>query len=369
MHQGGVVNKVRIAVIGLGWIGFRHAQLAMAIDELELAAVCDPAEKAGELARQLGKPFYRDHREMMDKETLDGVVVATPTGLHVDVGIECARRGVHLLVEKPVADTVEEGRRLVQAAEESRVQLLIGHYRRFNPAVEAAREIVQSGSIGRLLGVSGLWTVFKEPEYFVPEWRRKPGAGPVLTNLIHDVDCLRFICGEITGVQSMTSAAAREFEVEDTAGVLLRFANGAIGTMLVSDTTPSPWGFEAATGDNPDLYKTGENCYHILGSEGSFSFPELRIWRYSDRTKAGWRYPIEKTSLADNVSAADLEPLATQLAHFGRVIRGQEKPRVSGRDGLQTLAITRSVLETGVSEALAVHETLCGQKTLLVARG
>lgn len=352
------MSKVRIAVIGLGWIGFRHAQLAMASDEVELAAVCDPAEKAGELVRQLSIPFYRDHREMMDKERLDGVVVATPTGLHADVGIECARRGLHLLVEKPVADTVEEGRRLVQAAEEARVQLLVGHYRRFNPAVEAAREILQSGAIGGLVGMVGLWAVFKEPEYFAPEWRRKPGAGPVLTNLIHDVDCLRFICGEIAEVQSMTSAAARQFEVEDTAGVLLRFANGALGAMLVSDATPSPWGFEAATGDNPDLYKTGENCYHFFGSGGSFAFPELRVWRYPDQNKTGWRHPIEKASATEKKFAPDLEPLAAQLAHFGRVIRGREAPRVSGLDGLRTLAVTRSVLEAGIAGSMAGYQTV-----------
>jgi predicted dehydrogenase len=348
------MQKRRIAIIGLGWIGYHHAQLAMASEEFELVAVSDPCEAARTLALQLDRPIYSDYLELLNSQQLDAVVVATPTGLHVPVGIECAQAGLHLLVEKPIADGCAEALRLVEAAETSGVQLLVGHYRRFNRAVEAARDLVQSGRIGRLVGVSGLWALFKEPAYFEPEWRRKPGAGPVLTNLIHDIDCLRYICGEIRSVQSITSTAVRGHQVEDSAAVILQFSNGALGTFLVSDAALSPWGYEAATGDNPDLYASGENCVYFVGSEGCFAFPELRIWRNSDPQKIGWRHPIQPEPRSEELFKGEFDPFAAQLSHFRRVIDGLEPPRVNGRDGLQSLAVTRAVLEAGNNPGLVV---------------
>ena len=345
------MDKARIAVIGLGWIGFRHAQLALESQEIELVAVCDALEIAEKQAVKLGKPFYRNHNEMMDKEAIDGVVVATPTRLHVPIGVACAERGLHILVEKPISDSMEDSNTLVKAAANNHVQLLVGHYRRFHRPVVAAREIVKSGRIGRFIGVSGMWSVLKEPQYFEPEWRRKPGAGPILTNMIHDVDCLRYICGEIAGIQSITSNKIRRHEIEDTAGVLIHFENGGIGTFLLSDTAPSPWNFEAATGDNPDLYKTGKNCYHFFGSEGSFSFPDLNIWCYPDSEHSGWKNPIKICETALSSTDEPKEPLALQLDHFGRVIAGKEKPRCSGLDGMTTLSVIQSIFQAGLSGA------------------
>ena len=106
------------------------------------------------------------------------------------------KHGVHMLVEKPITDTVAEANALIEAAEAHGVQLLVGHHRRHNRLVQQARDIVQSGRIGDLVGVTAMFSLLKPEDYFQVKWRSQPGGGPILINLIHDIDNLRFICGE-----------------------------------------------------------------------------------------------------------------------------------------------------------------------------
>ena len=251
--------------------------------------------------------------------------------------------GVHVLMEKPIAETLASGGRLCEAVEQAGVRMAIGYHRRFDPAVEAARNIVRSGEIGSLLAVSVTWAVRKPEAYFESEWRRKPGGGPVLINLIHDIDSLRYICGEIASVYAETSHAGRGFEVEDTAAILIRFSNGALATVTASDTTPSPWGWEAATGENPSVAASGENCYRFLGTNGSLDFPRLEIWRHDGTGLGIWERPLRRDARPLSVRSA----LVAQLRHFCRVVAEDETPRVDGADGLATLAAAVAVLESG----------------------
>ena len=136
---------VRIAVIGAGVIGRVHARLVAAEPEARLAAIADPTPEAADLAAELGAAWYADHGELLANERIDGAIVAVPTGLHATVGIACAAAGVHILVEKPIADSVPAGLELVAAAEAAGVRVLVGHHRRYDPAVETARDLVRSG--------------------------------------------------------------------------------------------------------------------------------------------------------------------------------------------------------------------------------
>lgn len=336
------MEPLRIAVIGAGLIGARHAEAAFAEPGCDLVALADPDEKAHAMAAELGTAYYADFAAMIETERPDGVVIAAPTDLHAPIGIACAARGIHLLVEKPIAADVESGAELVSAAERYGVRLMVGHHRRFNPAVETAREIVQGGALGRLTAVSALWATLKPEDYFDIEWRRQPGGGPILINLIHDIDNLRHICGEIDSVYAETGSAVRGFGVEDSAALTLRFAGGALGTVLVADATPSPWNWEAGSGDNPAMPYIGENCYQFLGTEASLGFPRLELWRYGAGRPAGWQYELEK----EPRPVTRGETITAQMAHFCQVIRGAAEPRVPGADALGTLAVTLAVAES-----------------------
>jgi predicted dehydrogenase len=202
--------------------------------------------------------------------------------------------------------------------------------------------MLQEGRIGELVAVSALWGVRKPDDYFEAAWRRSEGGGPVLLNLIHDIDCLRHFAGEIEEVQAITGNARRRLDVEDTAVALLRFANGALGTITLTDCAPSPWGWEAGSNDNPGIAGSGRNCYYFFGTAGSLEFPNLVLWRHDRDATGDWSVALRATPFPQPSNDA----LAAELRHFGRVIRGEELPRVSGREGLATLSATLAVKES-----------------------
>jgi len=336
-------NPVRLGVIGAGLIGKKHAALIKKIPGIRLAGISDVNPAAAKLAAELETKYYSEYKDLLNHAALEGAVVATPTNLHTQIGVVCAQHGIHLLVEKPIAQSVADAQVLVDSARAHKVHLLVGHHRRHNPLVQEVRRRINGGNIGKLVAVSVLWTLMKPNVYFHVEWRTKSGGGPVLINLIHDIDNLRYVCGEINRVYAETSSAVRGFEVEDSASISLRFANGALGTILASDCTPSKWSYEQGTGENPYYHRTRGNCYIFFGTEATLSFPDMNLVRFQNPAHAGWQFPI----VTEHIDVAAQDPLVVQLKHFGNVIRGKEEPRITGEDGLRTLAVARAILDSG----------------------
>jgi len=333
---------IRLGLIGLGWIGETHAKCAIQLGcEGIVSCDSDPAKEV--IAQKLGIPFYRDYREMLKKETIDGVVISLPNELHESVGTYCAERGLHILIEKPIAHTVESAERIIGSTKKHNVKLLVGHYRRFNPKVVEARRLVQEGELGKIIGVSVLWCVYKDDTYFSIPWRIQKGAGPILINGIHEIDTLRFILGEIERVFSEVSNTTRKFEVEDTASITVRFAKGAVGTIFISDTVPSLWAYEYGAGENPFFNRTNEDSYYFFGTKAALTVPRMRKVYYPDPLKIGWQYPTKVVT----VDVPESDPYILQLQHFCNVIKGTEEPRTSGEDALKTLRVVHAILESG----------------------
>ena len=336
------MSAVRISVAGVGAIGIRHVQEIELSGSAALASLVDPAPAAADVAARYGVPLFSSLAEMFEAARPDGVVLATPNTLHASGGLECVRAGVPVLVEKPLADSVADGAGLVAAAEEAKVPLLTGHHRQHSPIMAKAREIVDSGRLGRIVTVVGTALFSKPDDYFEAGggWRRRPGGGPILLNLIHDVQNLMQLAGEIVSVQASASSTTRGYPVEDTAAMVFRFGGGALGTFVLSDAAASPRSWEQTSRENT-AYATyaDEDCYHIAGTHGSLSVPTMRV-----RTVAGapsWYEPLD-TSVA-RVDRTD--PLANQIAQFAAVIRGEEEPVVDGRAGLNALRVTEAVVE------------------------
>src|SRR3954449_1197117 len=334
---------VRIAVAGAGLIGRRHIEEIAASSTAQLAAVVDPGPAAAEVADRFGVPLYPSLRGLFDAEKPDGIILATPNQLHVDLGLECVAAGVPVIVEKPIGDTVQAATRLVEAAEAAGVPLLTGHHRNYSAIMAKAREIVQSGVLGSIVAVVGTALFYKPDDYFDVGggWRRQPGGGPILLNLIHEVDSLQSLVGEIVRVQATTSNATRGFPVEDTAAMVFAFANGSLGTFLLSDAAASPRSWEQTSQENASYPAyPDEDCYHLAGTTGSLSVPTMRLMVFPG-TRSWWE-PFES-------STVDLErsdPLANQITHFAAVIRGEAEPICSGRDGLKALEVVDAVVES-----------------------
>ncbi len=333
-------DPLRIGLIGAGMIGRKHAAYLKASPNCDLAAIADPSPNAEAVAAEHAAVWHADFEEMMSSHDLDGVIIAAPNDLHESAGVAAAERGLPMIVEKPIAASGEAAGRLTAAAERAGVPLLVGHHRRYNPWAQRARSLIRNGVLGRLVGVNAIWCVRKPETYFDAAWRKAPGGGPVLINLIHEIDMLRFLCGEITEIMAIRSNAVRGFDVEDSASVALRFESGALGTVLISDTAPSPWSWEQASGENHPIFpENDENPTRLFGTEAAMEFPRLRIWRHDGAVD--WNSPLS----AEPVSLPKLDVYTEQLAHFARVIRGEETPIITGEDASRSLAVTLAVIE------------------------
>lgn len=330
--------SVQIAVIGAGLIGLRHIAAISASAGAVLACVIDPAEAARAVAAAQGVPWFPDLAAMPDG-LCDAAILATPNHLHVAGGLACVARGLPVLVEKPIATNVAEARALVMAGEAAGIPILTGHHRRHNPLIAAAKALIEAGRIGPVLSVQAQFWLAKPDDYFDVAWRRAPGAGPVFVNLIHDIDLLRHLVGEISAVQARV-AHHRGHAVEDSCVATLEFANGALGTVNISDTIPAPWSWELTSGENPAYPPTDQACYLIGGSMGALELPRLRLWQHEG--KQSWWEPITTTTPPRGAG----DPLVLQIEQFTRVIRGEEPPLVSGREGMQTLAVIEAILSS-----------------------
>ena len=337
------MGAVRIAVAGAGLIGRRHVEEVVASSSTELAAVVEPGPAGPPLAGRFGVPLHPSLTRLLAAGRPDGVILATPNRLHVEGGLECVAAGVPVLVEKPVADTVEGGVRLVTAAEAAGVPVLTGHHRNYSPIMAKAREIVAGGVLGPIVAVVGTALFCKPDDYFDAGdgWRRRPGGGPILLNLVHEVDNLRALAGEVVAVTAVTSNATRGFPVEDTAAMVLSFASGALGTFTLSDTAASARSWEQTSQENASFPAyPDEECYHIAGTAGSLSVPTMRLRVFEGRRS--WWEPFTTSVLP--LERAD--PLARQVEHFADVIRGRAAPICTGRDGLRNLRVVDAVLES-----------------------
>jgi predicted dehydrogenase len=341
-------NPLRIGIIGAGVMGSQHADFISRERNATVVGIADPFTT--KLADATGVPSYSDYHDLLAAPDVDAVIIASPNGEHVPTALAAIEAKIPALLEKPVAISVDEASVLSSAVEASDGVILVGHHRRHHPAVAVARKMISSGELGRIVAVNGMWLTKKSDEYFEHAWHRVHGSGVLLINLVHDLDMLRYLVGEITTVQATTSSAVRGYEVEDTAAVIVGFENGAVGTLIGSDTVVAPWGWDQSTQDdarfpfNPDI-----PSFSIAGTEGSLAFPQLGHF-YHDG-ESDWHQPLSRrfrpTETGDSFSR--------QLRHFIDVARGSAAPAVTVDDATTSLNLVESAhrsAETGALIAL-----------------
>lgn len=332
-----MTNDLKLAVVGAGLVGQRHVASISAVDGVTLACIVDPAPAGKAFAEKTGALWYSSIGQIFEKSDIDGVVVATPNQLHLENALECIAAGCPALIEKPVTINVAEAEELVKAAKSAGVAMLTGHHRRHNGLVKKAKSIIDEGTLGSIVSVQATCWFYKPDDYFNAGWRSKQGGGPVFLNLVHDIDLLRHLCGEVASVQALESTMIRGFEVEDTAAIMLRFRNGALGTINISDTAVAPWSWEMTARENPAYPATTESCYMIGGTQASLSLPNLTLW--SNESQPGWWNPISGTKIPFDFD----DPLDAQIRQFAVVIRGEETPLVSAEEGLKTLRVIEAI--------------------------
>jgi predicted dehydrogenase len=348
------MEKVRLGLIGMGMIGKLHAETMSRMKDVDFVAASDVDAKHKKTAEDLGTKYYPSYEEMIGKENLDGVVIAVPNELHLPVGAACAKKGLHLLMEKPIAGDLDSADRLIQVAKDNKVNLMVAHHRRYNPLIEELRNIVRGGKIGKLVGVAVLWSLYKPKDYFKGAfaWRAQPGGGPIRINLIHEIDNIRFICGDITRLYAEVSNEARKFPVEDTVSISLRLAGGAVANIFLTDTAPGNIGYEANTGENLFFYHSPETCYYYFGTEGVITFPRMKKFFYRDPAKAGWQFPL----CEEGIKVDREDAYTRQIRNFCGVIQGMETPKIDGADARKTLEVALAIQKSGETGQAVVFE-------------
>jgi len=337
------MDSIPIGVIGAGLIGRTHIDRALKQPGFDLVGIADPSDEGRRFAQSVNVKWFADHDAMLGSVKPRGVIVATPNQTHADIAVQCLQRGAAVLVEKPIADTLDDARRICDAAAATRLPAMVGHQRRQNPITQRAKRMIAAGKLGRLVCLTAMVTWRKPAEYFETAWRREKGGGPILINLIHDVDQLRYLFGDIASVQAMTSNAVRGFEVEDTAVILLRFRNGALGTVTVSDTATAPWNWDLAAGEAERFPRQDVNSHFLSGTEGSLTLPRLDYWHY--REGKGWHDELTEERTALHFG----DPFAEQMRHFRAVIEGAEEPVCPAEDAMRSLEATLAVVEAARS--------------------
>ncbi|WP_299860083.1 Gfo/Idh/MocA family oxidoreductase [uncultured Roseobacter sp.] len=317
----------RILVVGGGLIGIRHVGAAQAHPGCHLVGLADP-----DMSLAPNVPRFADMADVTDP--VDGVIIATPTDLHARHGTHAAKRGWHMLIEKPVAGDLTGAQALRDAVARAGVGSLVGHHRRYHAAVQQLKAMIAAGTVGRVVCANLIWAMRKPDDYFAGNWRTA-GGSPVMINLVHDIDILRFVTGEIAAVSALRGAGMRGDTRIESGAVALAFENGATGTISFADTSPSPWGFEAGTGENPNIGTTGQDMMWIMGTEGAVSFPSMTLWSGTDWGQPAQRVPVQK---AENAKT----PLEAQLDHFLDVIDGAE-PLIDVADATRTLDVALQI--------------------------
>ena len=338
------MDKTRIAVAGAGYIGQAHMDAAVTSSTVQLCAMVDPSPHAVATAAKYGVPLYTSLAELFEKNKPDGVILATPNQMHLAHAKACMDAGVPMLLEKPMTVTADQAEELIAYQEKTSAVILIGHHRAHSPIMAKAKEVVESGKLGKLVAVMGS-ALFVKPDHYFDDgpWRREIGAGPILLNMIHEVHNLRMLCGEIASIQAITSHAVRGFAVEDTVAINLRFLNGTLGTFMLSDCAASAKSWEQTSQENKAYTSyDDEDCYTVTGTHGSLSIPTMRVKSYAKDEDRSWWKPFD-------VSVVDMQrsdPIAHQMEHFGKVVRGETKPLVSAFDGIQNLKITEAIVQS-----------------------
>lgn len=347
------MGLIKIVVVGPGLIGKEHIRLINDNPQCKLVAIVAPDHADNHaIAVAQNVPLFHTLDECLDAQAVDGVIISSPNEFHAEQASLCIRADIPVLIEKPITVSVAEGQALVALAAQRHAKVMVGHHRAHSPLLALARSTIESGRLGRIVTVMGSAQFCKPTRYFEDgPWRREPGGGPILINLIHEIGNLRSLCGEITAVQAITSSAVRRFPVEDTVAINFAFASGALGTFVLSDTAATAKSWEQTSRENPS-YPTyiDEDCYAIAGTKGSLTIPTMRLKYFDLDTEPSWWTPFREEVL--EIQRED--PLTRQLENFVGVIGGRCEPLVTATDGLCNLMVTEAVRHSAQTQS-TVH--------------
>ena len=330
-----------VGLIGGGNISETHARAARAIPGVEVSAIYGTnMEKVNRLSAEHGGAAYHDFEAFLLHHPMELVIIGSPSGLHAEHGIAAARRGLHVLTEKPIDLSSSRADALIAAAEESDVKLGVLFQDRTKPHIRQLKSWLDQGVLGKPLFVDACVKWYRPPAYYAnSRWRGTlalDGGGALINQGIHTIDLLLWLLGDVARVKSRTATMLHKIEAEDTAIALLEFASGTIGV------------FNATTAAYPGYPRRVE----ITGTEGTVVIEHDRI--ISADLRKGSAGPIEPAPTDENQSATsaavgDFRGHQALLEDFLQAIQQNRAPLCDGREGRRSIALVESIYQAARS--------------------
>jgi predicted dehydrogenase len=322
-------------------MGRNHLRVLSDLEGVELAAICDQdANILTAAERKYSVPAYRSWHEMLDQERLDAAVVAVPTRFHRDAGLAALERGVHVLIEKPIATSLEEGRQLIAAAQRTKKLLAVGHIERFNPAVRELQRRLEAGEGGRIFQLQAVRDG--------PFASRIRDVGVTIDLATHDLDVMHHLArSEVQRLYAETEQRIHT-DHEDMLNALLRFENGVLGVLQVNWLTPTKIRQLTVLGERGMFV-----CNYLTQELMFYKNAEVEAGRDADS-------PLRTVTEGEAVSfpIQKGEPLRLELQAFAQAVRGERPLEVDGAAGLRALHLALAVVESATQARLIGKDDL-----------
>ena len=329
---------MNIGIIGGGNISDTHARAAAAIPGVKVVA-CYGAnrERTAKLAERHGAAVYDDLDAFLAHRPMEIVAIGSPSGLHAEQGIKAARRGLHVLSEKPLDITTERADALIDACQAAGVELGVFFQDRLRPAIVEIKRMLDQGELGSPVMIAGRVKWYRPPEYYSgSKWRGTwalDGGGALMNQAIHTVDLVQWMFGPVARVSAAVATRVHKIEVEDTATAIIEFASGALGTI------------EAAT----SLYPGYPRRLEVTGSKGTVILEDDKIVRTDLQASGGEAAPAaagDSGARPENVASpvvSDASAHQRVIEDFIRAIRENTVPSCDGREGRRSVQLVEAI--------------------------
>lgn len=327
-------KKTRFAIVGCGRIAPKHAESILALEEAELIAACDILpEQAQAFADKYQAQPYTDYMEMLQREDIDVVTIATSSDLHAEIGIAAAKAGKHVMVEKPMAMTLQSADALITACREAGVKLAVIHQNRYNKSIRLLRKALEAGRFGRLTHGQATVRWNRDDHYYAQApWRgtKLQDGGCLMNQSIHNIDLLQWMFGPVESVFGYTATNLRKIEMEDVGAAVIKFKNGAIG-LIEASSTIYPRNIEET------LNVFGETGSVIVGG---IAVNRIETWEFSDAEEEKRQIFASQENDPPNVYGYGHREVILDMIE---AIRENRVPAIPGEEGRKALEIILAI--------------------------
>ncbi|MCA1319663.1 Gfo/Idh/MocA family oxidoreductase [Bacillus tianshenii] len=319
---------IQFAIVGAGAIAPVYAGAINMHKDARLTAVCDKNPQTGEeFRKQHSIPtFYTDYKEMLQDPSIDVICICTPSGLHADMAIQAIEAGKHVIIEKPIALTMEDADRVIAAADKYKVKAAVAFQKRYNRPILKMREKLENGSFGKMMHATTSVRWYRDQSYYDQDpWRGTAlmDGGALMNQSIHNIDLLRWMMGPVRRVSGFTATRRHTMEMEDTGVAVLEFESGALG-VIEGSTAIYPTDLEAS------LSLFGTSGTAIVGGK---YLDEIKSWHFLHEDKASSEYTGQEGHY----------PIIDDMV---QAFRDDRDPAISLQDGRNALEIILAIYES-----------------------